>query len=148
MRRESRRGSQAIEFALIFPVFIALVFGGLDYSWYVLQRYTAMDVVAGGCRAGAITGVDLYATPIESASAAITERAENSILTCGRELCSVTVEQIDGYSPSTTQLQCSLAAPTMILSGLVPLLPDNVTAKSTWPVEPFTNYELLEELGY
>ena len=52
MRRESRRGSQAIEFALIFPVFIALVFGGLDYSWYVLQRYTAMDVVAGGCRAG------------------------------------------------------------------------------------------------
>ena len=148
MRRDSRRGSQAVEFALIFPVFLALVFGGLDYSWYVLQRYAAMDIVAGGCRAGAITGVDLYATPAESAETAIMERAESSLLSCGSETCSITIEEIEGYSPSTKQLQCSIEAPTVLLSGFVPLLPDSVTAKSTWPVEPFTNYELLEELGY
>ena len=64
MIKDNRRGSQAVEFALIFPVFLTLVFGGLDYSWYVLQKYTAMDVVSAGCRAGAITGVDLYAEPI------------------------------------------------------------------------------------
>ena len=81
MIRMDRRGSQAVEFALIFPVFLA-------------------------------------------------------------------IEEIDGYSPSTKQLQCSIEAPTVLLSGFVPLLPDSVTAKSTWPVEPFTNYELLEELGY
>ena len=148
MKREDRRGSQAIEFALIFPVFVALVFGGLDYSWYVLQRYAAMDVVAGGCRAGAITGVDLYAEPATSAETAIMDRAVNSLLACGTELCSVSILEIEGYSPSTRQLECSLEAPTLLLSGIVPGLPDKITAKSTWPIEPFTNYELLEELGY
>jgi len=148
MIRNNRRGSQAVEFALIFPVFLTVVFGGLDYSWYVLQKYTAMDVVSAGCRAGAITGVDLYAEPIAAAETAIMERAESSLLSCGSELCSVTIEELEGYSPSTKQIKCTFEAPTLLLSGFVPLLPDKVTAESTWPVEPFTNYELLEELGY
>lgn len=147
-KENNRRGSQAVEFALLFPIFLALVFGGLDYSWYILQRYTAMDVVSAGCRAGAITGVDPFADPPAAAQVAILERAENSMLTCGTEVCTVTIEELEGYSPSTKQIQCTLEAPSMILSGFIPGMPDRITVKSTWPVEPFTNHELLEELGY
>ncbi len=148
MRKNSKRGSHAVEFALIFPIFLTLIFGGLDYSWYILQRYVAADVVSSGCRAGAVTGLDLFANPTLAAETAIAERSVASLLSCGSESCYVTVTEIDGYSPSTKQLQCSLQAPTVLLSGLVPLLPDRVVAESTWPIEPFTNHELLEELGY
>jgi Flp pilus assembly protein TadG len=148
MKRISKRGSHAIEFALIFPIFITLIFGGFDYSWYILQRYVAADVVSSGCRAGAITGIDLLANPSAAAEAAIAEKSINSLLSCSRLPCYVTITEVEGYSPSTKQLQCTLEAPTILLSGIVPMLPDTVVANSTWPVEPFTNEELLEELGY
>ena len=46
----NRRGSHAVEFALLFPVFVTFVFGGIDYFWYLLQRYELADAVVTGCR--------------------------------------------------------------------------------------------------
>jgi len=148
MKRNCKRGSHAVEFALIFPIFLTLILGGLDYSWYILQKYVAVDVVSSGCKAGAVTGMDPFSNPMLSAESAIAERSIASLLSCGAASCYVTVTEIEGYSPSTKQLQCSLEASTVLLSGILPLLPDSVTAESVWPIEPFTNHELLEELGY
>ena len=67
-----RRGSQAVEMALVFPVLLAIVSGVLDYGWLALHEHLAADAAAVGARAGAsaVEGED----PIVVATEASTER--------------------------------------------------------------------------
>ncbi len=50
----SRRGANALEFALILPFFLALVAGIMEYGWAFWQRTTLVDIVRYGCRAGSV----------------------------------------------------------------------------------------------
>ena len=68
MRRAptARRGASSIEFALILPVFLALLAGVLDYGWYLFQQAGLDAATQAGCRAGALVdpgeeGMDLAA---------------------------------------------------------------------------------------
>ena len=69
-----RRGASSIEFALILPVFLALLAGILDYGWYLFQQAGLDAATQAGCRAGALVdpgedGMDL------GAAAAVAEGA-------------------------------------------------------------------------
>ena len=48
----SRRGSHAVEFALILPVFIMLVFGGIELLWYAVEVGKVQSALVAGCRGG------------------------------------------------------------------------------------------------
>lgn len=52
MRR--RRGAAALEFALLLPPFLALLFGVIDFGWYFFQRSSLDSAVTLGCRAGSL----------------------------------------------------------------------------------------------
>ena len=56
MRSErSRRGANAIEFALLAPVMLALLTGIIDYGWAATLRESARAAAYAGARAGSVT---------------------------------------------------------------------------------------------
>jgi len=52
--RDNRRGANHIEFALVLPVFIAIVLGMMEYSWAFFIRSAVVTSVRDGCRAGSV----------------------------------------------------------------------------------------------
>ncbi|HEV3033086.1 MAG TPA: TadE/TadG family type IV pilus assembly protein [Polyangia bacterium] len=52
-RRSACRGGAALEFALILPLFLAILFGIIDYGWYFYQRYALVAAIRDGVRYGA-----------------------------------------------------------------------------------------------
>lgn len=55
VRRSARRGdggAAAVEFALIAPLFLAVLFGIVDYGWFFYQRFAIVAAVRDGIRAG------------------------------------------------------------------------------------------------
>lgn len=65
----SRRGGNTIEFALIVPVWIVLVFATLEYGWCAFVQSTLERAVSAGARRGAMVG------PMEDAEKAARARA-------------------------------------------------------------------------
>ncbi|MDP2316959.1 MAG: pilus assembly protein [Pseudomonadota bacterium] len=57
-RRRARRGSQAIEFALVTPVFLALITGVMDYSYYFSRDASFRHVVHRAARVAASTSLE------------------------------------------------------------------------------------------
>jgi Flp pilus assembly protein TadG len=55
---QGRRGSNAVEFALVLPVFVVMIFGMMEFSWVFFQPTTVVQAVRNGCRAGAIVHPD------------------------------------------------------------------------------------------
>jgi Flp pilus assembly protein TadG len=51
----SRRGANAVEFALVLPVLLTFAFGVIDVSWAYMLRHGASSAAAAGARAGART---------------------------------------------------------------------------------------------
>jgi len=50
MRRTTRRGTTALEFALILPTFILLLMSMMDFGWLFFQRATLDMAATSGCR--------------------------------------------------------------------------------------------------
>ncbi len=53
-----RRGAEAIEFALVAPVLLTLIFGSVEYGWFMLNKVQLSKSVAAGARAGAVVAQD------------------------------------------------------------------------------------------
>ncbi len=51
-RRSPCRGGAAVEFALVLPIFLAMLFGMIDYGWYFYQRFTLAMAIRDGVRYG------------------------------------------------------------------------------------------------
>ena len=129
----NRRGAHAIEFALIFPVFLAFVFGGIDYFWYLLQRYELADAVATGCRTGAIAGKSPYVDAVGIAGNAIIDNIGN-MGDCDVAVCSIFVDEATGPTDDVWMLECSAEIVYLPLTGMIPM-PTLLTASSSQPVE-------------
>jgi Flp pilus assembly protein TadG len=50
--RRRQRGGAAVEFAIVLPLFCAVVFGTIDYGWYFYQRFTLAAAIRDGIRYG------------------------------------------------------------------------------------------------
>jgi Flp pilus assembly protein TadG len=50
--RKRESGGAAVEFAIVFPVFCAVLFGIVDYGWYFYQRSAVVNAVRDGVRYG------------------------------------------------------------------------------------------------
>ena len=133
MRRLKRRGSHAVEFALLFPIFVTFVLGGIDYFWYLLQRYELTDAVVTGCRTGAIAGEAPYVDAIGIAGETIRDNIGN-MGDCGVGACGEFVDAAEGRTDDIRMLECSAEIVYAPLAGMVPM-PTLLTANSSQPVQ-------------
>ena len=139
MKRCSRRGSHAIEFALIFPIFVMFVMGGIDYLWYLTKRYQLVDAVSTGCRTGALTANTPYVDPSAIAGETIASNI-GKIGGCDLGLCSVTINEEPGPVEDVWFWDCRASMIYQPLAGLVPM-PTSMAAITSHPVK----IELLTE---
>jgi TadE-like protein len=51
--RAVSRGGAAVEFALVLPIFLAVLFAMIDYGWYFYQRFTLAAAIRDGIHQGA-----------------------------------------------------------------------------------------------
>jgi len=48
---KNEKGSSAVEFALVLPLFLAIFFGIIEYGWVMTQKIVLSHAVAAGARA-------------------------------------------------------------------------------------------------
>ncbi len=137
--RHSRKGSQIVEFALILPVFMLLVLGGLDLSWYLLERHKVQDITSAACKAGAMSGVDPDADPYLLAGSYI-----QNLLDCSGAGCQIHVDVSPLSSDSVEWMECSVVKAHEPLTGYVPGMPDTLFHTSSWPID---NYVVDADTG-
>ena len=130
-----RRGSQAIEFALILPVFLMLVFGGIDFLWLMIEKAQVQQAVGAGCRGGAATGVNVYTDPYVRAQELIEEALfRTTRYNCSLGECEVTVAESDLSSTEVLWMKCNLEVDHNNITGFVPGIPDTITATAEMPI--------------
>ena len=130
-RRTERRGANAIEFALTFPVFIALMFGLIDFGAYFAGLAITDSITSQSCRSGA-----LLDPLVEAPEAAAEEEMRNLVesmpfIQCN-EGCSLEAT-IEGAAPSS-HLVCKATVETQILTGMTPV-PDLIGSSSMTRME-------------
>jgi Flp pilus assembly protein TadG len=117
--RPTRRGSQAVEFALVLPLLVALAGGILDYGWYYQQFLAALHSTREGGRFGSTQDIDSPGTPCSL--------AENSTITALRQagFSTATADQVSGtvgLNATTGEriLEVNTELPHATLFGLLP----------------------------
>jgi Flp pilus assembly protein TadG len=79
-RRNRQRGGAAVEFALVLPIFCAVVFGLIDYGWYFYERFTLAAAIRDGLRyAVTLSQTATNPTPLKAA----TDRATADMINAG-----------------------------------------------------------------
>lgn len=85
MRARARRdegGAAALEFALVLPILLMLVFGIISYAYMFSVRQALTQAAAEGARAAAVAQTGQSAT---RATAAVNEALAGLDMTCGAE---------------------------------------------------------------
>lgn len=127
-RGATRRGSAAIEFALVLPVLLVCVLGVLDYGWYFYNEMLVLSAVKEGTRYGA-------ATPRTNDPAGVAAaRVRTTLNTYGLPGGTAYVASaLKGVKPDTT-LQVTGTLPYVPLSGFVSV-PGSLSATMTMRLE-------------
>ena len=133
-----RRGSNTIEFALLLPVFVAVIAFAFEYSFYFYMRASAMNAVRTGCRVGAVIPPESAHSPSSTAEDAIKDNMSSSgffnidCTALDDDRCEISVSE-DGDIPTQT-LTCSMSMAYPSLTGLIPV-PSAVEARSVQLLE-------------
>jgi len=127
----TRRGSAAVEFALTVPVLMVIIFGVLDYSWYIKQATDVVRATREGLRLG--VGVSQDDGP-DAAAESQTEIVLagygldcESGLDCEIEAVNTTVDGLDAVT-------LTVVVPYEPLVGMVPA-PEQMRAEITMALE-------------
>lgn len=131
MRRadRSRRGANAVEFALVMPVLLAVLSGVMDYGWYFHQQILMTSAVRDAVRTGAATPATASNTPEEAAETAVLHALDEA----GVAL-EVTATASRSGAPPDQVLTLTVSAGYDRLVGLVPL-PDTLGASMVMRLE-------------
>jgi hypothetical protein len=124
--RHKRRGSQAIEFALILPLLLVVLFGIIEYGWYFSKELSALNLVRDAARVGATA--DVAVAPTEASEYALARWSGAGL----SGVPSVTVNQ-QGVPPQR-MLTLEVSGPHEALTGLIPV-PDTVGGALTMRME-------------
>lgn len=113
----SLRGYAAIEFALIFPVILALIGGVTDFGLYILARSRLADAVAYGTQYAFLSGTAAGANA--SINAAVTKVARATLTTATVSVTGPACYCTSGTNPPTLATQnCGTNCPiTLALPG-------------------------------
>ncbi len=132
-----RRGSNAIEFALTLPVFLALILGLMDYGWFFANQAGLNNATSLGCRKGSMRDENLGAPgPAQIAKDEITALANPW---CGGSgACGAPSTSIDNSDSTATlkrkTLVCKLTMTFNPLVGFAPT-PNKIVSESRYRLE-------------
>ena len=124
----SRRGSNAVEFALILPILITLLAGIVEWGWTLNQQMMVVQAAREGARAGVSTPRD--DDPETAAQARVVQSLNDMGL--NGSAATVTVTIVGAYPDEL--LQVNLALPHQPIIGLVPI-PVDLKAALTMRLE-------------
>ena len=131
----SRRGSHAVEFALLLPVFVMLVFGGVELLWYAVEVGKIQSALTAGCRGGAATGVNIFTDPFPRAAEYVSETvSKTSRFDCMAGDCDIIVSESDLSSPEVIWMDCTVHVHYESITNFIPGMPEEITAQSSQPV--------------
>ncbi len=126
-RRRTRRGGASLEFALLLPIWVTVMAGSLEASWWVYQKTSLETALNAGCRAGATMdpGTNDWRLPQLQARAEAKTKAKLAELggDCGN--CTFSFV-LDGAAPSRSVV-CDVTWPVGSAGGAV-LVYDSVVA--------------------
>jgi Flp pilus assembly protein TadG len=120
-RLQERRGAAAIEFALCLPIFLAILFGILEYGWIFYEQANVIAAVRSGVRFGVtqdpdtdVNYLDESETTVRTSLAGLGIRAS--------DLASATITATVSPSTSATNLlTVDCKVPYTPVVGLVPV---------------------------
>lgn len=115
-RHPARRGASAVEFALLLPVFLAIVFGSADVGWFMWSRASAILAVHDGCRAGSLVDPGLHDVVVTTATTAAINKMKADLPGCVG--CGTTASVV-GVVP-TRAMSCSVTVPYHTLVNVLP----------------------------
>ena len=130
-RSTHRSGNNAIEFALLLPVLLTLVFGAIEYSWYFVQYEAVVRAAQVGVRAG--SQIKRTANPSPQTTAADVAK---STLTTSQPALGATATATGSVLTNNT-VQILLSAPYKPLIKFVPT-PATVTYTAVMRLEDTT----------
>lgn len=87
LSRASRRGSNAIEFALVLPVFVLLLVAIMDFGWLFFIDSTLDQATVVGCRAGSLVDPGSGETNVEEVRRTAELAMEEDLLRSGGGEC-------------------------------------------------------------
>ncbi|HWJ67630.1 MAG TPA: TadE/TadG family type IV pilus assembly protein [Nocardioides sp.] len=139
--RRDARGAAAVEFALIMPILLLLVFGIISYGYMLSFRQAISQAAAEGARAAAVAQV--AGERDDDAVAAVNDALDSYGVTCAdadgplqRNLadvgtCSVVIAQCDGEPASVLCATVTIdyayeANPLLPVPGVGIVLPDRL----------------------
>ena len=129
-KRDRRRGAAAVEFALVLPLFAAMLFGVIEYGWFFYQNFNVASSVRDGLRVGVT--VAQAASPDPKATSV--KKTQDLLTGVGINPASVTINAIyNGSTPSKT-LTLSATMPYKPIIGFVPA-PANIGYSMTMLLE-------------
>lgn len=129
--RAHRRGTAAVEFALTVPVLMLIIFGVLDYSWYIKQATDVIRASREGLRLGVtVPQADGPDAAAESQVAVVLAGYGldcESSLDCEIEATNTTLDGLDSVT-------LTVAVPYEPLVGMVPT-PETMATEITMALE-------------
>ena len=126
--RKKERGAAAVEFALILPLLMVILFGTIDWGWYFFVQQIVNNAAREGARVGSLT-VPGTSGAAATASAQAEAQATTYLTAAGLDGGKATVTPV----VTPTFVQVTVSYPTGSLTGLdvlKSLLPANAWAQS------------------
>lgn len=115
-RRNRQGGAVAVEFALLFPLLAALLFGIAEYGWIFYQQFNLASAVRDGLR----QGVTISPTASPDPATTARNRARDHLSGLGLDPNRVTLETTYAGSIPTRTLKLSARMNYSKLIGFVP----------------------------
>jgi Flp pilus assembly protein TadG len=135
--RGRQGGGAAVEFAIVLPLFCAVLFGIIDYGWYYFQRFTLAAAVRDGIRYGVTVPVsqDPWTTGVNRAVSDL--KAPGSAINWKNVTFGPSTQPISKLPvPAPNQfLTLSATMPFTPLVGFIPYLPSTMTCQMSMLLE-------------
>ena len=130
-RLKNCRGAAALEFAIVCPVFLLLVFGIMEFGWYFFVQHTIQLATSKGARLGAVRKTDNVIRQEIKDWASMAVQLEDSDI-------NITIPDPVNH-PNIKQVQTRYIYNRLLrLSGFFAFFPinKNIQAEVTYKVEP------------